>query len=148
MTTDTNPIAEEAERAGEALRALADGPGTEAAEAIAAAFERAGTSIEAALVRAARTGELSFSSIAEAILRDLSRLASDRFVAGPVESLLAGLTGALPDLNTAKPQTAGAPPVTVHLNLPAGADVSAIRRSETQIAASLARAVRKGAGRI
>lgn len=142
MTTDTNPIAEEAERAGEALRALADGPAREAAETIADAFERAGSSIEAALTRTARTGELSFASMAESILRDLSRLGAERFVSGQIETLLGGLTG------TAKPEAADAPPVTINLTLPPGTDASAIRRSETQIASALARAVRKGAGRL
>lgn len=142
MTTDTNRVAEEVERAGEALRALAEGPGRDAADSLADAFERAGSSIEAALTRAARTGELSFASMAESILRDLSRLGAERFVSGPIETLIGGLTGA------AKPETAGAPPVTINLTLPPGADASAIRRSETQIASALARAVRKGAGRL
>lgn len=142
MTTDTNPIAEEAERAGEALRALAEGSGRDAADSLADAFERAGSSIEAALTRAARTGELSFASMAESILRDLSRLGAERFVSGPIETLLGGLSGSI------APKPASAPQVTVHLNLPAGSDAASLRRSETQIASALARAVRKGAGRL
>lgn len=171
---DTERIETNAERAGEALRALAEGPGRETSEALAQAFDRAGQSIETALVRAARTGELSFSAMADAILRDLSRLAIDRFVTGPVETLIGGLAAGLPFFGARAdggpvtpggaylvgergpeiivPTQAGhagpAVPITVNIRLQGGADVPALRRSEAQIATALARAVARGVRRL
>ncbi|MEE2567325.1 phage tail tape measure C-terminal domain-containing protein [Hyphobacterium marinum] len=174
MTLDddeTERIAANAERAGEALRALADGPGREASESLSRAFERAGSSIESALSRAARTGELSFSAMADAIVRDLSRLAVDRFVTGPIEDLIGSLASGLPFFGARAdggpvvpggaylvgergpemftPASAGqvgaAAPITVNITLAGGADPARLRRSETQIATALARAVAKGA---
>jgi phage-related minor tail protein len=171
---ETEHIEANAERAGDALWALADGPGREASEALSQAFERAGSSIESALSRAARTGELSFSAMADAVLRDLSRLATERFVTGPLETLVSDLASNLPFFGARAdggpvtqgggylvgergpeiftPASAGtissAAPITVNITLGAGADISAIRRSEGQIATALARAVTKGARRL
>ena len=52
--------------AGDALRSLAEGPGVQAAEALEAAFGKAGQSIETALGQAARAGELVSSGVSEA----------------------------------------------------------------------------------
>jgi len=174
MTLDDDEaerIAANAERAGEALRALADGPGREASESLSRAFERAGTSIESALSRAARTGELSFSAMADAILRDLSRLAADRFVSGPIESLIGSLASDLPFMGARAdgghvvaggaylvgergpeiftPASTGhvgtGAPITVNISLQGSPDPARLRRTETQIATALARAVAKGA---
>ena len=68
--------------AGDALRALADGPGAEAARALSAAFGAAGEEIETALARAAQTGALDFNRMAESILRDLSRIATEAVLSG------------------------------------------------------------------
>ncbi len=46
-------------------------------EALAAAFEAAGQRIEAALAGAAHSGEADFRRMAEAILRDLARIAAE-----------------------------------------------------------------------
>lgn len=67
--------------AGDALQALADGPAQEAADAVSRAFEGAGRNIETALLRAARSGELEFRSMAEAILRDLARIGAEAVLA-------------------------------------------------------------------
>lgn len=160
------------DRAGEPLEALAEGPAREAAEAIAAAFERTGETIEQALGRAARSGETSFSRMTDAILRDLARLAAEQLIerplAGAIDRTLSGLDlfgaragggpvvpgGAYlvgergPELFT--PATAGtvapaaAPQVTVNLTLPPGGDARAVEASETRIARALARAVARG----
>tara|TARA_R110002096_G_C14202214_1_gene689061 strand:+ start:11 stop:544 length:534 start_codon:yes stop_codon:yes gene_type:complete len=177
MTLDddeTERIEANAERAGAALRALADGPGREASETLSRAFERAGSSIENALTRAARTGEFSFSAMADAILRDLSRLAVDRFISGPIDTLVSSLAANLPfagaraDGGPVVPggaylvgergpevftpasagQVSGAATITVNITLAPGSDASSVRRSEGQIATVLARAVRKGAARL
>ena len=66
--------------AGDALWALSDGPGREAAEALGTAFDGAGQRIEAALSQAARTGELDFRQMADGILRELARVAAEAVI--------------------------------------------------------------------
>lgn len=122
-------------------------------ELMAAAFERAGARIEAALIGAARTGEVSFARMAEAILRDLARLAAPEIGTRLGLALARGLGGgAAPAGEGAKAAgpvvASNMAPVIVNVTLGAGADASAVRRSEGQIAAALARAVRKGAARL
>ena len=68
-----NEFEQELGAAGDALRALSDGPGREAAEALSAAFDGAGQRIEAALGQAARSGELDFRRMADGIIRELAR---------------------------------------------------------------------------
>ncbi|MBI1236695.1 MAG: phage tail tape measure protein [Alphaproteobacteria bacterium] len=167
-------VAENAARAGAALEALANGPAQHAADAMSAAFDRAGRSIESALTRAARTGELSFSSMADAILRDLSRIATQRFVAGPIEGFVDQIASNLPFFGaradggpvqqggaylvgergpeiftpSSTGQVGGTAPINVTINLQGQSSPDTIRLSETQIATALARAVRKGAARL
>lgn len=68
--------------AADALQALAEGPGAEAAAALEAAFGKAGERIEASLAQAARSGELDFRRMADAILRDLARVAAEAVFSG------------------------------------------------------------------
>lgn len=75
-----NEFERELGAAGDALRALSDGPGREAAEALSAAFDGAGQRIEAALSQAARTGELDFRQMADGILRELARVAAEAVI--------------------------------------------------------------------
>lgn len=112
-------------QAGEALAALADGPGRAAAEALGAAFDEAGARIEGALSRAARSGELDFSRMAEGILRDLARVAAEALVAR------AGLGGAGQTVN-------------LNLNMGAGSDASSVLASRGAITTALARAASAG----
>lgn len=63
--------------AADALKALADGPGAEAAKALEDAFGRAGQRIEATLAQAARSGELDFQRMADGILREMARVAAE-----------------------------------------------------------------------
>jgi len=86
----------ETERAGTAFEALADGPATRAARAIEAAFARTGTSIEQSLGQAARSGELNFSNMTDAILRDLARLAAEQFIEKPLNQLMDNVLSNLP----------------------------------------------------
>lgn len=111
--------------AGDALVDLAEGPGRAAAEALGAAFDQAGTRIEAALGRAARSGELDFSRMAEGILRDLARIAAEALVAG---------TGSAGSSQT----------VNMNLNLGAGADAQSVMSSRGSIATALARTAAAG----
>jgi phage-related minor tail protein len=158
--------------AGKALEDLADGPARQAADAISAAFERTGETIEQALGRAAQSGETSFNRMTEAILRDLARLAAQQLIerplSGAIDNVLSGLDlfGARagggpvtpggsylvgergPELFT--PSSAGEvgpaslPTVTVNLTLPPGGDARTVEQSQTRIARALARAVAKG----
>ena len=112
-------------RAGDALVELADGPGRAAAEALGSAFDQAGTRIEAALGRAARSGEQDFSRMAEGILRDLARIAA--------EALVAGIGGG------GASQT-----VNMTMNLGAGANAQSVMSSRGAITTALARAAAAG----
>ncbi|MCA8900288.1 MAG: hypothetical protein KDA53_03475 [Hyphomonas sp.] len=109
--------------AADALRALADGPGQEAARTLEAAFGRAGASIEATLARAARTGELDFQRMADAILRDLARIAAEAVFTPP---------------------RAGLSPLNVNMNFAPGTDHATGAASRNALGAVLARLVSQG----
>ncbi|MFN7179749.1 phage tail tape measure C-terminal domain-containing protein [Hyphomonas sp.] len=51
-----------------------------AADALAAAFGEAGEQISASLGQAARSGELDFKRMADAMLRDLARVAAEALI--------------------------------------------------------------------
>ncbi|MEO0881493.1 MAG: phage tail tape measure C-terminal domain-containing protein [Pseudomonadota bacterium] len=112
--------------AGDALAALANGPGRDAADALGEAFDDTGRRIEQALGRAARSGELDFSRMAEGILRDLARIAAEAVLAQ---------TGAL-----------GGQGQTVNFNLALGpgANADSVMRSRGTIATALARTAALG----
>ena len=113
--------------AGDALTALAEGPGVAAAEALEAAFGRAGTQIEAVLGQAARSGELDFERMAESILQDLARVAAEAVVA-------LGQGGN------------GGQAVSLNMNFAPGTDERGAMQSRGAVAATLARLV-SGGGR-
>ena len=113
--------------AGDALTALAEGPGVAAAEALEAAFGRAGTQIEAVLGQAARSGELDFERMAESILQDLARVAAEAVVA-------LGQGGK------------GGQAVSLNMNFAPGTDERGAMQSRGAVAATLARLV-SGGGR-
>jgi len=77
------------------LEDFADGPGQHAAEALEAAFERAGSRIEQALGRAARSGEADFSRMTDAILADLARLAAQQVIERPLAGLIDRALGSI-----------------------------------------------------
>lgn len=87
---------EDIEAAGAALDALAEGPAQRASAVISTAFAQTGETIETALSRAARQGELSFSRLTDSILRDLARLAVERVVEQPLQNALEGVLSGLP----------------------------------------------------
>ena len=87
--------------AGNALEALATGPGADAAEALERAFGQAGEGIQRVLGQAARSGELDFRRMSEAILRDLARIAAEAVLAQT------GLLSGSQTINVNMPQNAG-----------------------------------------
>lgn len=155
--------------AANALTGFAQGAATDAAEAVGDAFARTADRIAAELGRAARSGELSVSRMAAAIISDLSRIAVEKAVTGPLTAALGGLVGGArlfgaradggpvasggaylvgergPELF--RPGVAGAVGpvgaggVTINIHLGEGADLETVRRSSGQVAAALARAV-------
>ncbi|MFY0637073.1 phage tail tape measure C-terminal domain-containing protein [Maricaulis maris] len=77
------------------LETLADGAGQQAAEALESAFERAGSRIEQALGRAARSGAADFSRMTDAILADLARLATQQMIERPLAGLIDRALGSI-----------------------------------------------------
>ena len=138
-----------------------------AAALIEDAFSSAARTIETQLARAARSGQLSLKSLGRALYRDLRNSFVDNLVRRPIENLLTGAFGGGragggfvapgasylvgergPEVFT--PSASGtvspapAQGVTVNIMLPGVTDAESFRRSETQVAAALARAVGRG----
>lgn len=139
-----------------------------AAQLIEEAFSSVARSIERDLTRAARTGELSLKGLGRSIANDLKRVAIDNLVRKPVENLLSnafsGLFGGAragggpvapgrsflvgergPELFS--PTVSGrigsvaSRPLSVSIVVQGASDADSFRRSETQIAAAMARAL-------
>ena len=115
--------------AASAMEDFANGPALDAAEDTARAFELAGDRIAKALEQAARSGELSFSGLAERISQDLARLA--------VNELFNAVTA---------PKTQSHSPVSTTINMTVNGvtDAPSFQRSTGQVSAMLARAVADG----
>ncbi len=142
-----------------------------AAALIDEAFATAANSIQSNLARAAERGEVSMKKLTQSLLKDLRRFAIDSLVRQPVQNLVSSLLsnafgggragggpvapGASylvgergPELFTpgssgsVRPLGGGA--MTVNISLPGVTDVQSFKRSETQLAAALARAVGRG----
>ena len=156
---------------GEAWRVEADVSGvTESAALVEQAFTRAFDAVERQIARAARTGELSFRAMVDAVIADLGRLAVQQFITRPLEGFLNGLFefggkrasgGPVaagrsylvgergPELFTPAGHGAIAPTgsfggrTSVTVNVTAR-DAQSFLRSEGQIAAMLSRAVMRG----
>lgn len=167
-TTGLNAGMDEA--AGEIERAVSEKI-LPAALLIEDAFFVAGRSIQSNLARAAASGTVSLKKLTQALTRDLRNFAIDALVRRPVESLVTNLLSAPfggarraggfaargnsflvgergPEMFTpassgvVSPLTGGG--VTVNISLPGVSDAESFRRSETQVAAALARAVGRG----
>lgn len=126
------------DKAAQALNDFAEGPAKEAADTAAEYFERAGVRIASALERAARSGEFSVRDMAAAISRDLASIAIQDLLVGPLEGLLSGKgqqgAGAFASAN----------PVSIVMNISGVNDANGFQKSQSQISASLARAVAHG----
>ncbi|MEQ1809093.1 MAG: phage tail tape measure C-terminal domain-containing protein [Terricaulis sp.] len=150
--------------ASAALQAFAQGPAQRAADAVGTSFERAGERIARALGAAANGGEASFKRLAKTILEELAKIALQRIftqggdtlsffggkaAGGAVNAGGAYLVGERgPEVFVPRQGgeivAPGGGAVNVHFHLPAGADVSAISKHQSQIAAAIARAVAYG----
>lgn len=142
----------------------------ESAALVEQAFGRAFDAVERQIGRAARTGELSFRAMVDAVIADLGRLAVQQFITRPLEGFLNGLFefggkravgGPVaagrsylvgergPELFTPAGHGAIAPSgsfggrgsVTVNVT---ARDAASFLRSEGQISAMLSRAVMRG----
>jgi phage-related minor tail protein len=170
----TTPLDTSLSDASTALDNFARGPAQDTADYIGDAFSKAGKRISSALGEAARTGEISVKGLAAAILRDLSNLAIERFVTGPINNVLGSILKSTPSFGARAaggPVNAGgaylvgergpelfvpnsggtiggasAPPVTIHINMPPGSSLNDAKRSSAQVSAALARAVQRGSG--
>lgn len=161
------------QQAADSLEAFAAGPAQTAADAVGDAFARAGKRVAASLADAARSGELSVRGLVSALLRDLSKIALDRFVTHPIEAAFAKATGGLalagaradggpvnrggaylvgergPELFV--PTSSGqiqagqsVPTITINIQMAPGQSLTEVKRSSHQVAAALARAVQRG----
>jgi len=138
------------------------------------AFGRTSKTIGAALSKAAETGKLSFRDMTRSILSDLGKIAVDGLIRRPLEGALSRVFGGLPfggaragggpvgpgagylvgergpeiftpaSAGRVAPAQLGGRAVTVNMNFPAGTTPESFQRSQTQIAAMVARAVSRG----
>lgn len=115
----------ELEAAGDALLNLVEGPGQTAAAALETAFGQAGQGIERALSQAARAGELDFRRMAEAVLADLARIATQAVLAR------SGLSD-------------GGPTVNLNMSVGPGADAGSVVGAAGSIANAVALAAARG----
>ncbi len=162
------------DEAASALEAIADGPAKQAAEAIASAFDEAGEAIERSLVKAAKTGELSFEDLAKKLTLLFAESVIENVFAKPLESAISAGVNALfggaradggpvtagsaylvgergPELF--RPATSGAVGgiggVTVNVRVDgASGEAPGLARSANQIAARAAEAVSRAARRL
>jgi hypothetical protein len=124
-SNENSSFGAELDAAGSALEAFASGPASEAGDAIAAAFARAGRAIRGELEAAARSGEADFDRLGRKIAEVLAQMALRQVVSGG---------------------GGGSTPVNVTMNVAGGAGASSgAGASANQIAALVARAAARGA---
>ena len=127
--------------AADALENFAKGPAITAADDVAKAFEFAGERIALALQQAARSGELSFNSLAESILQDFARTAITDLFTKPLQQAIGGIGSSIGNSiagGSAKPS------VNVNMTVAGVSNVQDFKKSQGQITAGLARAVATG----
>ena len=173
VTLDASGLSEGVRAASEDIEAVVREDVLGSLSLVDEAVQETGKTLSRELSKAAKTGELSFRNMANAILKDLADLAINQFVRGPVEGAVSSIFKALP-FGGARAAGGGVTPgaaflvgergpelfspsapgrvspiaaganVTVNMNFPAGTDVESFRRSETQIAAMVSRATARG----
>lgn len=166
-------FAQQFSRLGDLFQKEVAEPLTQASLDLSSIFESTFSRFESALKKAARTGELDFKQMVNSILADMSRLAFEKFVSKPVTGFLEQIAGQIFSFGGARaiggtvapgqsylvgergpelfvPGGLGriqplsgraAPAVSITIHTP---DVEGFRRSEQQVSAMLARAVRRG----
>lgn len=116
-------VSAELSEAGRAIEAFANGPAKAAGEALEQAFAKAGRSIRGELEQLARSGEADLDRLAAKLVETLAQVAVRQAFGGSEQ----------------------AGPVNVTMNVAGSAGASDVMGSGNQIAAMVARAVRKGA---
>jgi hypothetical protein len=109
-----------------ALEVFANGPAKAAGESLEAAFAKAGNAIRGELEQLAKSGEADLDRLGRAVLETLAKLAVDRVFGGG---------------GVAREASA---PVNVTMNFSGGASGERAVGSSNQVAAAVARAVRRG----
>lgn len=128
------------ENAAKALSEFDISDAKDAADEMAQAFEAAGDRIASALQRAAQAGEFSFSQMAESVARDLARLAVEELVTAPLEGLINSVSSSL----TAQTTGTQKPSVNVTMNVSGVSNPADFKKSDSQLAAGLSRAISQG----
>lgn len=168
-----NSLDNSLQQAADHLDAFATGPAQAAADALSDAFAKAGKRVSSSLAEAARSGELSLRGLAASLVRDLSNLAMDRFVTQPLQNAFLKFTQSLPQMGARAdggPVNAGGAflvgergpelfvptgsgqivpnqavqPISITIHMAPGSQLAEVKRSSTQVAAALARAVQRG----
>ncbi len=131
------------QQATDALDSFANGPASDAANALADVFEQAGGRIADSLERAAKSGELSFNNLAESVLTDLARIAVNELITAPLQGALSSLTSSITGGSSSK-----SAPVTVNLNMNQTAGKTSVpAASSAQLASQIAQALGRAQGR-
>ena len=170
VEADTSSLTQSVSTAGDAVSSLSD-TSQQTANIMDQAFGSVLSNIESALMQAAETGKFSFKDMVTSILKDLQRMAVQKFIMEPISDLLGGLfkTGGgralggpvmsgqaymvgergpevfVPGSNgRVLPSGQSGSHVTVNFNLPPGSDANSFRQSQGQIAAMVSRAVSRG----
>ena len=141
---------------------------------ISRAFDRVGNDISKSLSVAAKSGEFSVKSLAQAVLRDLSNIAINQYVNKPINDALGAVMSSIPSFGARAgggvvnnggaylvgengpelfvPRGGGTiqneigNPINITINMAQGGNLSDVKRSANQISNALARAVNKGRG--
>ena len=171
VSLDAGGLATGFSQAGAEITRIARDEIAPAAQLIEEAFSSVARTIERDLTRAARSGELSLKGLARSIVGDLKRVTIDTLVRKPVENLLsnafAGLFGGAragggpaaagrsylvgergPEIFqpsvSGRIEPASRRAMNVSIVVQGARDADSFRRSESQIAAALARALGRG----
>lgn len=168
-----NSLEDSLQSAADSLDAFATGPAQAAADALGDAFAKAGKRVSSSLAEAARSGEISVRGLAASLVRDLSNLALDRFVTKPLEAAFLQIFQSIPQAGARAdggpvnsggaylvgergpelfvPASSGqvvpnqgVQPISITIHMAPGSNLADVKRSSTQVAAALARAVQRG----
>ena len=167
------PLNQSLDAAASALSAFVGGPVQSATRSIETAVTRSFTSVENTIARAVLSGKASMDTLVASILSDFDRIATTQFIVKPIENVLTSIAGAILPVGGARaaggpvdagtpylvgeqgpelfvPGAAGAIAPNAALARPAitlnvtARDAQSFLKSETQVAAMLARAFARG----
>lgn len=167
VTVDASEVSNGLQEASNEINRIVRDEISPAAALIEDAFSSAASTIETQLARAARTGQFSLKALGRSLVQDLRSSLVDNLVRRPIENLVSGVFGGGraaggfvapgasflvgergPEIFTPSGSGSispmGGPGMTVNIALPGVTDADSFRRSETQLAAGLARAVGRG----